>query len=589
MINKLIKRVIAVTMSISLLSSPLAMGVYAKAPAEITLTSEQDSAIAMLNYLTVVTKEVNESSNSKISLEEMYSTLINNTSPSAIDSKTKRELNDILDTIETYRMIDVKRERLQFLYEREKAMALRKALPNPVGLLSSTQSYTLKGLIASVVYMAIDSASSYETAKGQADLQYLKDGWELDDEAYKALTSSRKNLFNYRIDMVKDNNIPDKYALNEENVNKFVEYENEPNLTRRIQFLESSRSTYEHFGDYWLLCAKSYYEDENYEECLNSIDAYDRLDIKIFTKDYNYASVLPLAIVSAQEVYDGNKQEERVRYYLSKLLANAKEDNWSLRYFAAQTYIDLYAKTKNETDLHEAYKIVKDNVNNLIDEQNSLNAAYLSEVKVIKADKDATKEQKKEVNAYNKMLKEIRKKELPPVSEALYLNCDLLFALADQLDISESEQKKIEKLLHNNGDKLFLIEPLEENYYFSTSESSSEYDIKFKKTEMEIPVMLLSEYSSISVEVFDSANKTDKYQVTDWNLEKVTRDKKGGIESFYATYTSKEAKDVKYVAGQNVTITILPVENASCKPVVINYQVKEKKVGFVKTIEFERQ
>ena len=46
---------------------------------------------------------------------------------------------------------------------------------------------------------------------------------------------------------------------------------------------------------------------------------------------------------------------------------------------------------------------------------------------------------------------------MPPVDEALYLNCDLLFALAEQLDISVDEQKKIDAILHENGEPVFFL------------------------------------------------------------------------------------------------------------------------------------
>ena len=36
--------------------------------------------------------------------------------------------------MEKYRMIDVKRERLQYIYEQNQAQAIRAAIPNPMGL-----------------------------------------------------------------------------------------------------------------------------------------------------------------------------------------------------------------------------------------------------------------------------------------------------------------------------------------------------------------------------------------------------------------------------------------------------------------------
>ena len=102
---------------------------------EDMLTDTQKNSISMLNYLTVLTKEINDSSNSRLYMENAYSSLLNNTYPNAVDSRTLVELTDLLDILESYRMINVKRERLDYIYEQNKAQALRAAIPRPLGLL----------------------------------------------------------------------------------------------------------------------------------------------------------------------------------------------------------------------------------------------------------------------------------------------------------------------------------------------------------------------------------------------------------------------------------------------------------------------
>ena len=58
----------------------------------------------------------------------------------------------------------------------------------------------------------------------------------------------------------------------------------------------------------------------------------------------------------------------------------------------------------------------------------------MTPIQEIVAPSDATEEEKKQIQDYNKMLKEGRKVELVPLYEPLILNCDLLFALADRLE-----------------------------------------------------------------------------------------------------------------------------------------------------------
>ena len=122
------------------------------------LTEVQKNSTAMMNYLAVLSQEINNSSNSRLYLEKVYSQLISNTYPNAVDELTQERLNDLLDIIKGYRMIDIKRERLQYLYEQQQARMLRSAVPNPLGLLSSTNSFRLDKLVTSIVFMAMSNS-----------------------------------------------------------------------------------------------------------------------------------------------------------------------------------------------------------------------------------------------------------------------------------------------------------------------------------------------------------------------------------------------------------------------------------------------
>ena len=503
---------------------------------ENQITPEMSNSIAMLNYLTVVNQQINASNNSKLYLEEVYSSLINNTSPNAVDDRTQIQLGDMLETIDQFRMIDVKRDRLLYVYEQNKAQALRDAVPNPLGLLAGVRSFNLAQLLASVAYMAIDAKASYDTSIAEAEMEYLQDGWALDDEATNALNISRENLFDYMIDMVQDKKIPDEYALTENAVDKFVNCKNNTNVSRRIQFLESNESTYERFGEYWLVLAESYHANGEYQKCLDAIKKYESVQAKIFRKDFDLAKAMPLAIVAAEEcIDDSNKCNAEINHYVELLTKNLDTDDWDLRYFAAQTYVDLYSRTNDIGYLNKAYKLVLDNVNYLIDEQKKQNSTYIAEIKKKEEPKGATKQEKKEIKEYNKMIAEERKTKLPSIYEPLYLNCDLLFALADELQISESEQQRIEKILHGSSrkDSLFLVKALNDKYYFEVPVSNENDEITYEKGKLIVPVSMISDKGNIRVTI-----GTGMAAVTadDWKIEKVEREKSGDISTFKAVF-----------------------------------------------------
>lgn len=544
------------------------------------LSKEQRNAIAMLNYITVLTKEINDSKNSRMYLEQAYSSLINNTYPNSIDNRTLSQLTGLLDIMEDYRMIDVKRDRLRFIYEQNQAQSIRAAIPNPIGLLAAVKSFdpsadpkqNIIKVASAIVYMAVDSYTSYTAHTSETELQYLKDGWALDDEAAQALHISRKSAFNYMVKMVGDYNLPGDLTLTENAVDEFVKWKNNENVVSRIQFLESNKKTYESFGGYWLLLSESYYNNGEYMKALEALDTYEGMDYRIFRKDYELARVLPLAISAVEEALSGDEMLERLLHYVQLILDNSGHDDWALRYFAAQTYLDLSAKSQNDEYLKKAYNVILDNVNYLIGEQQTMNETYLSAVSEKTAPKDATKDEKKQIKDYNTSIKENRKVELPPISEALLLNCDLLFALVAELNLADSEKSKIDNILHHNGEPAFLVQELDNKYrYFENpQEDDSEINIEYGGTAIILPVTCVTDKANIVVSIKEK-DSDDVSTITDWSVDEVERSTEGDISSFRVAYNSEEARKYSWKPDAEITIDILPREGSELKPYHFEY------------------
>ena len=559
------------------------------APTEEPLSDVQRNSINMLNYLAYLTQEINESKNSRLFLEQAYSDLINNIYPNSVDATTLYELTDLLDTLEGYRMLTVKRERLQYIYEQNKAQAVRAAVPNPMGLISAVSSFDWKRVVTSVVYMAVDSYTSYSAYKEQADLQNLKDGWELDDEEAKVLHNRRKDAFEYMIRMVNLYDLPGDLALNEEAVSTFVQWRNNENVVGRIRFLESNQDTYKAFGPYWLTLAESYYDNRDYAKCLEAIETFEQMDSRIFRKNHDYARVLPLAVASAAEVLSGEEYNEKALHFAGKLLAHSDNSDWTLRYFAAQTYVDLYARIKEKGYLEKAYNVTLDNVNYLIGEQKKQNTAFLSDAKTMDVPKGATKEEKEEIKKLNKLFKEEKKTELPPIYEPLKLNCDLLFALAGQLDLSETDRQRVDDLLHNRGERLFLCEPVDNLYYFHpvyVAVDSRDIKTDFDGKTLRLPAKYLTGAVSVKVTV---TRGEETIILDDWTVENVERTDAGELETFIVTFSSDAAKKMKYQAEDSISIEIDPAKESGVAPLTFQYRAMTvNKALVVKTIVFER-
>lgn len=554
------------------------------------LTLTQRNSINMLNYMRSLTQKVNVDRKNQLALESVYESF-DNLYPNAVDRDTQSQVTNLMDTIQKYRMISIKRERLEFIYEQNQAQAYRKAIPNPMGLLSAVQSGSYIKMAAAVIYMVADSVSSYTAAKSQADLEFIKDGWELDDAEAAELHNSTKNALNYMLDMVRSYEIPGDYAISKEAIEDFVLWSSKPDsqLERKISWFESNQKTYVAFGPYWLELAKDYYNNGNYKKCLESVHRYESISTRIFRKDKDYANVLPMAIVSAKETMNNSDYVKLADNYCAIIHENTKDKDWSLRYFIAQVYMNLYAITKDRAYIDKAYNIARENVNYLVDEQKKLNAAYLADVVEAKAGKDASKHEKKEIKQYNKALKAERKIALPPVSEALYLNADLLFGLAKEKKISESEQKRIENILHENGGSIFLSKALDDLFWFSKTgiKTAADVSIEFDGATIKLPASCITNRSKVVVTVTGS-NGTKTFE--NWEVTEVKRPKNSKDCSEYkVTLKLKDTDKYKYQAGDNVTITITPVEETPNTHWDYKYNVVETKTAFViKGIKFVR-
>ena len=194
-----------------------------------------------------------------------------------------------------------------------------------------------------------------------------------------------------------------------------------------------------------------------------------------------------------------------------------------------------------------------------------------------------------EAKAYNKFIKLERKIALPPVNEALYLNCDLLFALANKLNVSATEKNKIESMIHENGANIFLTNALDDKFWFdgrNTVPASEDTSITFDGEKLIIPVTYTSERSLIQVTISGPSGDMD---ISDWKVSEVIRPKKADVSEFTVTYKSKIGKEHKYKAGDSINIKITPVSDSPDNYIEFKYDVIGiKKLKLFDGIKFER-
>lgn len=519
------------------------------------LSEVQRNSVNMMNYIAVLMQQVIASKSNRLQLESLYSDLLNNVSPNAVDANTLDEIEQVLDTLENYRMLSVKRDRLKIIYERAQADAIKQAIPNPLTLLSAIESRNAAQLLASAVYMAIDSAASYTSAMSDAETEYMQSGWELDDQESENLHNARKEMFSYTVQTVSEYGLPGSIALNEEAVSSFVSWEGEQ-VANRLRFFEKNSDVYCGLGAYWLLLAQSYQEHANYEECIRAIEVYEQYSTGILRKDRTYAKALSVALLACEEL-DEQIYLDHGKRWAEAILLNSAEDDWALRYYAAQTYVALAGKSEDSGYLALAYETALDNANELLAKQRDLNDAYLAPLAKIDgaASFPWSSDEEKERDSYNKMLEDERKVELAPLYEPLLMNLELIRAICTEHPEVVPDTAAADEIIHGAG-SLFLVPALDAQYTFSGGDSSQDVaGIVYDCTELRVPATLVTASAAISSEVIADGETTT---IDDWSLDHVDRNDSEDISAFAAVYKSASAKDVQYEDGCEVNLQIDP-------------------------------
>ena len=130
-------------------------------------------------FLAIISEQIQSSKDNRVMLEQIYNELLNDINPEAIDDLTQTHLSNLRTAIKSYMNIITKRERLQYMYNQEKAAAIRSSVPNPKGILAMANSLDWKKLALTTVYTVVDSYTNYKNASDAADNEFLMSGWEL--------------------------------------------------------------------------------------------------------------------------------------------------------------------------------------------------------------------------------------------------------------------------------------------------------------------------------------------------------------------------------------------------------------------------
>ena len=528
----------------------------------VELTDEQEASIAMLNYLAYVVQQINSSRHSRAALEDAFDSLLNDVEPSGIDDTTRQAFQNIFETIKRYRMNDFSRERLEYRNDQNTAGTILSLVPNPSEIVNTIQE---KGKLAALCIAADIADKGFDlitdsTYVSEEERNLIELEWDLTLEEEKALMDSRTDMFDYMVQIARG--LPKGITLSESDIAEFVTQTTGSRGAAKLDWLKNNRERYRYFGYYWLELADCCFENNDYAGCISAIESYRGNDFGIFKHDKRLAHSLQFAIVSAKETMSGSDYETAAADYADTIITNIGSEDWELRYYTSLVYLDLYNESGNSAYLEKAYSEAKTNVRNLVPVQKEQNRLYLGDVIEVQAEAGADKETTGIINAYNKYLKNNRETELPPVCEPLLRSCELLFAIADMVNIPDAEKTVIDSILHDHDEPVFLSSEMDRRFSFENSAgivNLSEDRIDFSGTlgsqKLTIPVVLAPEGTSITAEI---VNAGETIGISEWSVQEVERKNAVGIDDFSAVFSGKSDKTILYKEGDTVTLRLVP-------------------------------
>ena len=397
----------------------------------------------LLNEFTYYTTLIAETEN-RLYLDDIYDRLMNQYEPKEIDEEINTRLIGMLSGIENIRILDLKKERLQMVFDLQKSNVIASAIPNPINMIgtialstSPNRSLTQNVIagLASAIGTGASSYTMYQSASANLLIEANEKYWDLEYEAMKNVNNLNHSSLSTQNSYGSSNDIPGEYILNEENTKRFINIISDANIARAINNLESAEETYQYFPLYWLERADLYFKNGDFQSCIDTVLYYDNNFnySQIYRRNERYGQVLVDAIASAINLYystDYNYCLELVVPWLSRAEENTAPDDWFQMYYLSVCYL-MFADGSNEEFYNCAYDLMQKCGRYLSGIQDSFISSYTSELieKTKEEKENMLPAQREEYENEFKAQEEARKTELPTTDGGLIESLRMLYSM----------------------------------------------------------------------------------------------------------------------------------------------------------------
>lgn len=322
-----------------------------------------EEELKLTRKLLYETSRVLVSQNNRTVLDEIYSF---DWYPD-ISLTNSHYIADFRNDISEFKSIDVKRERLEYIYNQKKSMEIASLVPNALSVATvAFSSGDPKRAIISIAGTVLSSINSYLTTKQKNELEMIQEQWNLDDEASKVFNNLTNSIFINLTALSHNYGFSRFDFASPETIKDFVRIAEDENTTAKdiIMRFVGNRTEEElsKFSDYWRIIATAYYELEDYKSALSSIKKYEECFEDVFYHDENYAQMMMIKAYCIDELsIDKTEIVDELVKIADAIYNNFLEgEGWVQKYYCYQLYMDIADYTGDKSYLVKAFALLNE-------------------------------------------------------------------------------------------------------------------------------------------------------------------------------------------------------------------------------------
>lgn len=322
-----------------------------------------EEELKLTRKLLYETSRVLVSQNNRTVLDEIYSF---DWYPD-ISLTNSHYIADFRSDISEFKSIDVKRERLEYIYNQKKSMEIASLVPNALSVATvAFSSGNPKRAIIAIAGTALSSINSYLSTKQKNELEKIQDQWNLDDEASKVFNNLTNSIFINLTALSQNYGFSRSDFASPETIKEFVKIVEDENTTAKdiIMRFVGNRTEEElsKFSDYWRIIATAYYELEDYKSALSSIKKYEECFEDVFYHDENYAQMMMIKAYCIDELsIDKTEIVDELVKIADAIYNNFLEgEGWVQKYYCYQIYMDIADYTGDKSYLVKAFALLNE-------------------------------------------------------------------------------------------------------------------------------------------------------------------------------------------------------------------------------------